>query len=580
MKHIGWWVSAAGAALLLSACGTTTGTSPAASTGGTVVVAEAPLSAPNWFFPVISVQATSNTNLQTVSLMYKPLLTLTNKDTVNYQRSLASSITYNKAGSVYTIHLNPKYRWSNGHPVTAKDFVFTWNIMKDSSETNAHLPWSYLGVGIGGLPTDWKSAVATGSHTVVVTLTRPVNPTWFILNGLAQINPAPASVWDRYPHNMKRELSFIQSIANSPSKSEYQVVDGPFRFQSMVPNQQWVFVPNPHYNGHRASIKKLIFQYETSTTAEFTGLKSGTVTVGYLESNMWKSKNLLTHDVVNPSTYVLGFDYIAENLSSKAPGGVGTAFQQPYVRQALEMGVNQPGIIKNVFHGYGVIEDSPIPPAPKTPFSDPALKKPLYPYNPKAGKALLMAHGWREKNGVMTKGGVQLKFTLSYMAGVPTWTNMMEIVKNGWAQEGVDVTLQPKPFATVIGQANQANAKGWQMAFWGEGWSYEPDFYPSGDGLLNSNGAANTEGYSSSTMNRLINASTNLSGNTAQTIQRLYAYQKYAAQQVPVIWVPWAPSSYVGTGLFPVHSRTIKGTISTFNQITNLYYPNRWTLTK
>jgi peptide/nickel transport system substrate-binding protein len=79
-------------------------------------------------------------------------------------------------------------------------------------------------------------------------------------------------------------------------------------------------------------------------------------------------------------------------------------------------------------------------------------------------------------------------------------------------------------------------------------------------------------------MNQLINETTNLLGTQQQTIARLYAYEKYAAEQVPVIWVPWAPSSYVGTGLFSVHSRNIHGTVSTFNEITNLYYPNRWTL--
>ena len=578
MKTTLWWLGAGAAGLLLSACGIASPKPVAASNNGTVVVAEAPLSYPNWFFPVISVQATSNTNLQTVALLYKPLLTLTNKDTIDYPRSLASNITYNKTGTVYTIHLNPKYYWSNGTPVTSKDFVFTWNILKASSESTPHLPWSYLGVGIGGLPQDWGSAVATGPHTVVVTLTRSVNPTWFLLNGLAQIVPAPAAVWDRYPHHMDRELSFIESLANSPAKPEFHVVDGAFQFKSMIPNQQWVFVPNPHYDGHRATIKKLIFQYETSTTSEFTGLRQGTVTVGYLESNMWKDRKQLTNDVVNPNTYVLGFNYLAASLNAKAPGGVGRAFQLPYVRQALEMGVNQKGIIQNVFDGFGVVEDSPVPNAPPTPYSDPALQKPLYPYNPVRGKQLLLSHGWREKNGVMTKGGISLKFTLMYMAGVPAWTNEMEIIKTGWAQEGIDATLEPKPFANIISAANQANPAGWQMAYWGEGWSYEPDYYPSGDGLLNTNGAANNQGYSSQKMNQLINETTNLLGTRQQTIAHLYAYEKYAAEQVPVIWVPWAPSSYVGTGLFSVHSRNIHGTLSTFNEITNLYYPNRWTL--
>lgn len=90
-------------AVLLAACGSGSTTTPVtskspSSNNSTVVVAEAPLSGPNWFFPVIGLSASSNTNIQTDSLMYKPVLHITNQDTVNYKRSLAEKITYNKAG--------------------------------------------------------------------------------------------------------------------------------------------------------------------------------------------------------------------------------------------------------------------------------------------------------------------------------------------------------------------------------------------------------------------------------------------------------------------------------------------------
>ncbi len=563
----------------VAGCGASPSTTPSAkgNQGGTVVVAEAPLSAPNWFFPIIASSASSNTNIQTDSIMYKMLLHITNKDTVDYSRSLASGITASSNGRVYTITLNPKYHWSNGTPVTASDFVFTWNLFKAASSGAKGLPWSYAWSGIGGLPQDWGQAVAVNAHTVKVTLTRSVSPTWFILNGLGQISPVPKAVWDKYPHNVDQELSFIQSVANSPTAPEYRVVDGPFKIQSATANQEWVFAPNTAYDGHRARIAKLIFQYETSTTSEFTGLKNGTVSVGYLDSQLWNSRNQLTNDRMS-MPYVLGFDYLAPNLSPSAPGGVGKAFQKLYVRQALEMGINQAGIIKTLFHGYGVVGTSPVASLPKTAFTDPALAHALYPFNPSRGKKLLLAHGWQLNNGVMTKNGIALKFTLLYMAGVPTWTNLVELLKSAWAQEGIQVNLKPEPFSNVIGTASQSDPTQWQMAFWGGGWTYEPDYFPSGDGLLNTGGGTNTGGYASATMDQLINATTNLTGTAHQVQQRMFAYEAYAAKQLPVLYLPWNPSSYVGTGLFPEHAQNVHGTVKTFNQVTDLYYPNWWTV--
>lgn len=557
----------------LSACGTSTG-SVKASADQAVVIAEAPQSSPNWFFPIIGSNASSNTNIQTDALMYKPLLFITSQGTIDYSRSLASSIQANANGTVYTVHLNPKWHWSNGKEVSAQDLVFTFNLFKYAAGTSTSLPWSYAWSGIGGLPQDWQSAVATGPETVQITVSKPVNPEWFILNGLGQISPVPASVWNQ--GSLAKDMALVKSVSNTPAAPQYQVVDGPYRFQSMKPNLEWTFVANSDYDGHKATIHKLVFEYETSTENEFLGLKNGTIQVGYLPASSWDARTQLTGDTLS-TPYILGYNFLQPNLSPSAPGGVGTAFAHAYVRQALEMGIDQPGIISSLFHGNGVVEDAPIASQPPTQFYDPALSKPLYPFNPAAGKKLLENHGWHLQNGVMTKNGVALKFTMLYMSGDPTLTNMVSLIKSNWAQEGIQVNLQSETFASVIGTANQSDPTKWQMAFWGGGWTYEPDFYPSGDGLLNSGAGANFGGYANAHMDQLINATTNLTGTPAQVTQRMDAYLTYAAQQVPVIWLPWTSSSYVGTG-FPEHAKDLHGTVSTFNLVTDLFYPNYWTL--
>jgi peptide/nickel transport system substrate-binding protein len=553
--------------VLAAGCGTTASSAHAAAPS-TVVMALPVQTSPNWFFPVLASTAFIDTNSQMNIMMYKPLVYISKTDGIDYSKSLAQSIAYNASGTRYVITLGNKYKWSNGQPVTAQDVVFTWDVMKAASENNA--VWAYGGAGGGGVPADWQSVIADGSDKVIVTLAHPANQSWFIHNGLAQIIPVPASAWDKYPDNMNQELTYIKSIANVPTAKPYNIVDGPFKFSQWQPNDDWIFVSNPTYGGHRASIKKIEYMYETSSANQFAALKTGTVDVGYLPPSLWNSKHDLSGDQFW-SSYAFGFNMARLNQSSQAEGGLGPTFSQRYVRAALEMGINQAGIIDTFYHGQGVSEDGPVPSEPPTKFYDSALSHSPYPYNPQAGRKLLESHGWSLVNGVMTKGGVQLKFPLVYTSGSNTITDIVQLVKTDWAKEGVDISLVPEPYDTVIAVMHSNPAK-WDAAFWGGGWTYEPDYYPSGGELFATRSAANAGHYNSATMNRLIAASY-LPGTKTQTQAALFAYEAWAVHDIPYLWFPWLAN-------FNETAKNVHGVRSTYNPITDLFYPNYWTVSK
>lgn len=566
--------------LLLAGCGSTSGSSSASTStthGGTVVDAMAPDNYPNWFFPVINAADYTEINAQVQFLMYRPLIYLNKQSQVDYSRSLAGHIAVNASGTTYTITLNPKYKWSNGQPVTAQDVVFTWQLIKEAS-TLKNSPWTYGAAGSGGVPSDWKSVVAQGSNTVIVTLTKPSNPDWFIHNGLSQITPVPKSVWDKYPKNPIAELKFIQSVSNSPTNKVYSVVDGPFKFDNWQPNDYWALVPNSHYGGHQASIAKLIFQYETSTASEFVSLRDGSVSVGYLPPSMWASRNKLPNDVMT-SSYLFGMNYMVPNLNPAAPGGMGKVFSNLYVRQALEMGIDQSGIVKTLYHNSGVPTDGPIPSEPKTAYYDPALSKFPYPFNPAAGKKLLEDHGWSEVNGVMSKGGHKLAFTLLYAAGSDTETNMVQLIKSDWAEEGIDVTLQSMPIDSLLAETSQSDPTKWQMGYWNAGWTYQLDYYPTGGDLFATNAGANYGGYNSPALDTLIQDTYN-SGTSSEITQRMDTYEVYMADQLPVLWMPWFPQGYAREIGFNEHNKLVHGTVKYFNPVTDYLYANYWTVSK
>ncbi|PSR22965.1 MAG: ABC transporter substrate-binding protein [Sulfobacillus acidophilus] len=533
--------------------------------GGTIVVAMTPGVAPNGFLPIYSSATFTNINIQLSALLYKPLLDITPSDTIDFHRSIASRITWNPSGTVYTITLGHRYHWSNGQPITAADIVFSWQIIRAASQPNA--PWVFGGQGFGGIPTRWKSVVAVNPSTVRITLNQPSNQEWFIHNGINQLTPLPQSVWDRYPTNMHQELLFLNRLQNSPLAPQYRVVDGPFRLTQYTPNDEWIFTPNPNYGGHRAYISRLIFQYETSDANEFIALKGGTVQVGYVPFALLSSARALSADAISPF-YAFGFNYLDLNMSSKA-GFIGRQFSQLYVRQALQMGINQPAMIKSFYHNEAVEDFSPIPAKPRTEFFDPSLKNP-YPFDPRRGRALMEQHGWHLDHGVWTKGGHRFAFTLMYGNGSIAANSSLQLLAYDWGQEGFDVHLEPENASTAFGVMVGPKQSAWQMAYFPEGyWTYEPDYYPTGGGLFLPHAGGNYSHYQNATMNQLIAATYRPATTLAQSQARMFRYEAWAAHDLPVLYMPYYPALLV-------HSDSVHGVVRTENPVSILYSANDW----
>lgn len=539
-------MTVAAAGMVFTGIGSTAAAASGGSLGNTAAVGLLPATSPNWFFPITTFAGCSTVNFQMELMMYKPLLQIAPNLTVNFKQSLATGITVSNNDTTYTVRLNPKWHWSNGTPVTSADVVWDAQLIEAAAKSST---FPYCAAGIGGVPSLWKSVTAQGRDTVVFQTTKSVSPEWFELNGLSQIMPVPKSVWNVRP-NANAELTFISSVANQPGAKYYKVVDGPYKFQSMSTLQYWAFVPNPTYNGTKSKLSRVVFDYFTGASAEFSATKSGQINVAQIDATLVKSQSQLTNDVLNP-VYQWQFDYAQINQSGKGPG-VAKYFNQLYIREALQLGVDQMGMIKGLQDGYGVPTINAVPSEPPNSIYNKALKNP-WPYNPAKGKKILEQHGWKMKNGVMTKNGVKFSFTFVYVTGTPVVKLEAELLKADWQKEGIQVNLKEYQFNTVIQDTSVAAgaASKWEINWWGAGWIYAPDYYPTGDGLLNTGGGANTGGVNDPHLNQLINA-TLLPGSVAQITQRMHAYEAYTAQTVPVLYLPLLP-------VFNEYAKNLKG---------------------
>lgn len=549
MKRLEWIAAVVVVgALALAGCGASSAAAPVEPS--TVTVALPAQSAPGWWYPIWSSTDCGGTLFNNA---YNDLFWVNPNDSINYSKSIARSVTVSHNDTVYTIHLNPRWHWSDGRPVTAADVLFQWQVILASNQANA--PWHSCENGIGGVPSKFKSVVMAGPYTVVVTTTAPVNPEWFIGNGLSQLTPVPVTVWDKYPHNMAKELAYIKQVATNPLNPVFRVVDGPYVLVRAVSDQYWEYEWNPRYSGTpKPRVRYIYYAYETSTAGEFAQLKKGSVQVGYISGSLLTAAKSLHDYVIRPEYGSFGFNYVVPNLASTAPG-IGGLFQHLYIRQALQYGINQLAIVKDFYHGAAVATLGPVPRAPANVYYNTHLTNP-YPFDPAQGLKLLEEHGWRLTNGVMTRNGKALAFTFIYASGSNTQTHIAELLQHDWGLEGIRVSLKTEPFNQVVSYG-PSTADQWDMISWGGGWGYSPALFPSGGGLFKCGGGANFGSYCNTAMNRVVNA-TYAPGTDAQITSRLDAYQVFAAQTLPVLYVPEAASYLAVAG-------DLHGYFGTFN---------------
>ncbi|MCY0889343.1 MAG: peptide ABC transporter substrate-binding protein [Alicyclobacillaceae bacterium] len=532
-----------GVALCLTGCGSssvptnqsnsakTSSSSSSTSGDGTVTYALAPQSNLNWFIPIANSAGSTAANFEMIYELYKPILWINPNYTINWHKSIASKITYNKKGTVYHLYLNPKWHWSNGQPVSSKDVLFTWNVIKAASAANAPSPWPYIGVGAGDIPNGVKSVVENSEHEVTFTLDKPANQHWFIYNGIIQLILMP-SAWDIHK-NIDNEIKYLGTEASNPSF--VKIVDGPFRLVKAVPYQSWTLVPNKNYDGHKSTLKKLVFDYESSNASEFAGLKTGAINVGYLDLSQYTARSELTSmgDTITPE-YAFGYSDTQLNMFPGAK--TAKIFDHLYVRQAMQMGIDEDAINKDIYHGYAPPTYGPIPTVPATQFLDPELSKPIYPYNPSKGLALMESHGWKMQNGILVKGSEKMKFVMLYVSGVQAGQDEAELMKQDWAAEGISVTLKPMPISTFITiTSNPKQPNSWQMAT-GLGWDYNgPGYYPTG-GELFGTGAPSGFGYSNSEEDKLIAATHQPYTSDTANLHAFWRYENFTAEHLPVLW--------------------------------------------
>jgi peptide/nickel transport system substrate-binding protein len=563
-------------ALVVAGCSSSNNSSPSSSgapiKGGTAVWAEPPSSIPTYIFPYVDSANISNLNLFDLQYqMYRPLYWFGQGDqpSVNYTLSLANKPVI--SGRNVTITLR-HYMWSNGTQVTMQDVMFWLNM--ETAEPADYGAYT-------GFPTNVSDIKVVSPTEMTMVMDKPYNPNWFLYNDLSQIVPMPLA-WDKTasgPSSCEttvKDCGAVYNYLNGQAKDTttyvsspiWSIVDGPWRLSEFNADGHITFVPNKSYSG---PVKPKLSAFEevpfTTDAAEYDVLQSpssGTkIDFGYLPDEDAPPKPANAALGANPLAskgytlaplYPWGIDYYATNYQSSISDH-GAIIKQLYFRQALAYMMNQEAIIAGPLRGYGAVTVGPVAATPATSWLSPKGKSgDPFPYNPGKAKSLLADNGWKVvPQGTSTcvkpgtaagdcgagiTAGSALSFNFIYLSGTAWVASEMQQLQSNAASIGIKLSLVPKPLGEILAVAggNCVVAKipcNWDFANWGFGWSFSPDYLPTGDQLFECGAIANSGGYCNTTDDSLIKQ-TLVNSN----MQLFYNWQDFLQPQVPVEYQP------------------------------------------
>jgi len=558
-------VAAAAAAALavlvaLSACGSGSSSSGGGTrTGGTATLALPPGTTPDFIFPLVDGAHYSVANIEQFQrLMWRPLYLYgeNGKPLVNEPASLAEAPMFSQGNTQVTITLKP-YMWSDGQPVTSRDFTFLFNLLQaNKANWAAYLP--------GDLPDNVKSVQVQGPTTFTLILDHAYSPAWFEGNQLSQLMPIPQHAWDKTSAGgavgdydttaagAKAVYDYLMSEAKQPatyaSNPLWQVVDGPWKLSEYRTDGYAAFVPNKQYSGSaKPKLDKFIEQPFTTEQAELNVLRSGGIDYGYLPQPDVSQAGAIESQGYDFSPWVSwGINYMPFNFANPT---VGPIFKQLYFRQAMQMLIDQNGFVSNLLKGYGWPTNGPVPIKPDNPYVSSYVKGQPYKYSQSGAESLLKAHGWTihpdgvsECTGQCGAGvptGAKLEFPLIYASGDTITSQEVQAWKSAASRVGIQFDLSEAPFNQVIADASPCTPGqtcSWQIVYWGGGWLYGVNPLPVGDQQFLCGAGANFGSYCDSTNDANIHGVQTEAGLDVMT-----RFEDYMAQQLPVLWMPYRP---------------------------------------
>ena len=387
--------------------------------------------------------------MQASTIIYEPMM-IFNKSTAQLVPWLATGYTWSDNDSVLTFKIRTGVKWSDGQPFTAKDIIFTFDLLKKNSA---------LLNNIGSLLTDnldgWS---APDDSTVVFKFSVVHTPAVYLLANQIIV---PEHIW--------KDIADPTTFTN-----ENPVGTGPFTQVTRFEEQIYILEKNPNYwQEGKPAFQGLRFPAYPGNDQANMALVNGELDWA---GNFVPDANT-TYVAKNSQDFHYYFaqgDSVMLYINPAVK-----PFDNPDVRKAVSMGIDRKMMLNVAEYDY-------VPPLDATGLSseystwkDPkAVTAGTWTnYDVKAANDLLDKAGLKKgSDGIrLDQSGKPMKYTLLAVNGWTDWISACQIIAQNMQELGISITLDTPEQNSWQDQLFSGNFQ-WSIS-WSSGGATPYNFY-------------------------------------------------------------------------------------------------------
>ncbi len=405
--------------------------------------------------------------------LYSPLYAYDKVDDRIVPELAAALPEQSKDRLVWTVPLRRGAKFHDGRPITARDFVATYELLQNPTVDSEHLRTLFSRL---------RKVEAIDEYTLRFTFSEP----WaFAITSFVDLAPVPAGD--------------IESLAKP---SDWNTVDravgsGPYRLERWEKGVQIVFVRNEEWFGDKPGLERITWKYIHEDQAGLTALRRGELDATSVPPEIWE-REIKNDTKIRANYQVLEyfrpvFFYVGWN--NRRP-----LFSDRRTRRALTMLLDIPAISEVMF--YGSYEQVTGPFYYRSDQYNHELA-PL-PHDPRRAARLLREVGWRDTDGdgVLDKDGQRFEFVFLITAANPLVVKLGTAVKESLKVVGIQVELQSMDAGEYFRQVRERNYDCCALAWSWSGVDHDPyQVWHTSAGAV---GGHNHFGYSNSEADRLM----------------------------------------------------------------------------
>jgi peptide/nickel transport system substrate-binding protein len=386
----------------------------------------------------------NESNIREMCNLVFPRLMIETLDTavgiISYTPSMATRWEISDANKTITFHLRNDVKWTDGKPVTALDWKFTYQLYMDTAIASVRQNFvtdNFLKDATGNVNLD-KAVEIPNDSTLIVKFNKPASEDamlkycnlWFLAE----------HIWRGVDTKTFRsdERNFL------PEKI---IGCGLYKVEKWERNKELVLIANKSCNLPRPpKIERFILRVIPEYATRLTALKTGEIDVmqGVTPDDADKIRKESDAVVIKEVGYNL-FSYIGwinidnELYNKKKEIKLHPLFGSKKVRQALTHAINRQEIIEGILKGYGKLSAADVTPVCKWAVNTEIVPRP---YNPETSKKLLAEDGWKIGNdGVLEKNKRKFKFKLYLNSGNKLRAAYTVIVQKNLKEVGIECEL-------------------------------------------------------------------------------------------------------------------------------------------